>query len=273
MYPLLFEFSPGHPLNSWLLMALMGIWTCYFSISNDLKRKGISNQQIRIGTLGGVITWFIGAHIGQLTTVGGPSEAVRSGFQLSGFVLYGGLIALVAYGGFYWWLLGWKRKLSLVELWDIASLGVAWAFMWGRIGCTLYGCCYGSPSGSWPGYLLNEEHWDHKNQSFPKALQGIRLHPATLYESIGFLFIIGIMLWIRHVEKKKPGSFWPGQSGLICWTLYGVIRFFLEFIRFDLRGPSHFGLSPSQWISVFIVGLGLWGLTQMNLTNPKKKVK
>jgi len=90
--------------------------------------------------------------------------------------------------------------------------------------------------------------------------QGIALHPTQLYES-GFallLFVVLEILWL----KRKPRI--PG--GLMAfWVLgYAIFRFFVEFVRFDPRGGTLFGvLAPSQVVSLALVaGLAIWFVLQ-----------
>lgn len=244
------------PLITWTVFALIGAWVAYFSLRASLARARIPSIQVTIFFLGATAAWFLGAYGVHGLTVGRPYYVFLHKFQFAGYVLYGGVAATIAYGAAAWFALGWHKRMRVQELWDEGALALAWALFFGRIGCTLYGCCYGSPSGSWPGYLLSTEHWDYPNRSFPETLRGVHLHYATVYEALGLLAIIGCLYWARRVETRRPGTFPPGVTGWICWIGYGVVRFLCEFVRGDPRGASHLGLTFSQWSAVVTVSLG-----------------
>jgi len=261
MYPILMNFS-GHILSSWVFMAVIGTWAAVFSIQYDLEKRKIPFWQFLVFMGGMLACWFAGAQLGQILTVGTSTVRLQKNLQVSGLMLYGGVLSCILSGAILWWVLGWPRKLLIQELWDCGTLALCWAFLFGRIGCALYGCCYGTPSGSWPGYLLNADRWpsrwDVTAHPFPRELLGVTLHPTPLYEAFGFFGILVALTWIRSQEEKKPGRFPPGVPGWICWISYGIVRFFLEFIRLDPRGPLHFGLSPSQCIALTMVSIGVF---------------
>ena len=77
-------------------------------------------------------------------------------------------------------------------------------------------------------------------------------HPTFLYESIGLLIILGILLALL---KKNP-------SVLFGWylILYSSLRFFIEYARIDsdMWGP----LTIAQWASIGIVIIGVWLITK-----------
>lgn len=235
------------PLISWTVLALVGGWAAYFSLRASLRRARVPSGQITVFFLGAVAAWFVSAYLAHGWTVGRqPSE----NSLFAGYVLYGGVFGTFAYGLAAWFVLGWRRWLPVESLWDEGALALAWALFFGRIGCTLYGCCYGSPSHGFPGYELSEAHWDYANRSFPAGLQGVKLHFATLYEAAGLLAIVAGSYAMRG--RSLP----PGVRGWYCWIAYAATRFLCEFLRGDPRGSALFGLSPSQWASLALIGAG-----------------
>ena len=94
------------------------------------------------------------------------------------------------------------------------------------------------------------------------APAGVKLLPTQLLSSAGDFVITAILLW--YYKKRKH----VGDVGVLYMILYGVGRFFIEFLRSDDRGG--FGaLSTSQWISIVIVG-GALILAWMNRKNAEK---
>ena len=76
------------------------------------------------------------------------------------------------------------------------------------------------------------------------------MHPTQIYESLGSLFLIAVVLDPLAARRKR----YDGQVFLAFVALYAVARFVLEFWRDDDRG-GFWGLSTSQ-----LVGLGLLAL-------------
>ncbi len=158
----------------------------------------------------------------------------------SGLVFYGGLIG-AALGAIIYIK---KFKTPCSEMLDIAFAGVPLFHSFGRIGCFMAGCCYGT------------EYHGPFSVVFPEgnigmAPAGIELLPVQLIEAA-----VNLILWaVLVVVYNKTVRRWL-TSGLylIC---YGILRFILEFFRGDLiRGHISF-LSSSQFISFFIIAAGV----------------
>lgn len=154
-----------------------------------------------------------------------------------GFVIYGaiisGMLAIILYSKYKSW--------SLLDILDLAVPSVAIAQGFGRIGCFLAGCCYGAETTG-PLYVI-----------FPEgslAVPHVHLYPTQIYSSI-FDFILGIFLILYSRKTKECGKVF--SLYLIC---YSVGRFFIEFLRNDIRGNIGI-LSTSQFISIFTLILGI----------------
>ena len=158
-----------------------------------------------------------------------------------GWVVYGGILGGMLGG----WLYTKKYHLSFMKYfdWGMPSFALGQAF--GRIGCFMAGCCYGSETSSafsvvFPAHSL--------------APAGIPLIPTQLMSSAFDFGLCLVLLWI--VRNKK----WDGQVGCAYLILYSVGRFVIEFFRGDLIRGSIGVLSTSQFISifVFIFGIAMW---------------
>lgn len=154
-----------------------------------------------------------------------------------GYVFYGGLLgglAALFLGG----LLHRIRVLDYIEA-AVPCLPLAHGF--GRIGCHLASCCYGIPYNG-IGHVI------YHDPSFAPA--ETPLFPVQLLEAcVNFLLALVLFLFVR---RKK----------LTCWsvslylTAYAVIRFLLEFLRYDAAERGIIGpFSTSQWISLAILPL------------------
>ena len=153
----------------------------------------------------------------------------------SGFVFYGGLI-----GGLLCFLFAGKfhhinSKLYITHLIFL----IPWIHGFGRIGCFLAGCCYGIP---YDGPFAVQ---------FPEgslAPSDTTLFPVQLVEAI-CLLILAIVLAVLDLKKSYPHII------AIYFIVYGILRFLLEYVRYDAVRGHLLALSTSQWISLgFVVG-------------------
>lgn len=157
-----------------------------------------------------------------------------------GMVFYGGLIGGTAAGMFY--ILHFKTPVS--EMMDIAFAGVPLFHFFGRIGCFLSGCCYGTEYHGIFAVVFPEGNLGN-------APAGTELFPVQLLEAC-----LNLILWaVLTIVYRRTSRGWL-TSGLYFLS-YGIIRFITEFFRGDdIRG--HIGaLSVSQVISVFTAAVGI----------------
>ncbi len=130
-----------------------------------------------------------------------------------GFVFYGGFIgACVATVVF-----ARHRRVPLWKLADVMAPSVALGHAFGRVGCFMNGCCYGSAcSLSW-AVQYPAGHLAHSHPT----------HPVQLYEAAGNLLIFAGLSW-GFGRRKRDGQIW-------WWYVlgYGVMRFGVEFFRGD----------------------------------------
>jgi phosphatidylglycerol:prolipoprotein diacylglycerol transferase len=106
----------------------------------------------------------------------------------------------------------------------------------GRIGCFLAGCCYGSQC----------------DLPWSMTIEGVHRHPVQLYETI-YLLAFGIFI-LRSSKKVQLQS----SIASIYLIYYSLGRFILEYFRGDdIRGVFWLNLSTSQYISVFLLLIGL----------------
>ena len=124
------------------------------------------------------------------------------------------------------------KALKFVSL-IIPSIVLAHAF--GRIGCFCGGCCYGKVTDSIFGV------------KFPFLDE--KVLPTQLFESIFDFILFTIMVVFR--KKIKYHNF------EIYFIVYGIFRFFNEFLRGDDRGATSSVLSPAQLLSIGIVIAGI----------------
>lgn len=168
----------------------------------------------------------------------------------NGGIFYGGLLFGILFSYFY------VKKYFRGDEWrvlDLVGMGAAIGHSIGRLGCFCAGCCYGIPTTLPWGVKF------HYLGGKPHPFREIPVHPTQLYES--FLNLINFIILLYIYKRKK----FNGQVGLLYLINYGIIRFFLEYIRNDggrgylIKGSSRLtSLSYPQLISFLIVVISLF---------------
>ena len=183
---------------------------------------------------------------------------------VAGHVFYGGLLGGFLAGAAATLIAYPHDRKSFLKTADAASICVANGLWLTRIGCFFEGCCFGRPSqlfgvrfpqGSKTMFTLFHIDPEHTNLFTDTP----PLIPTQLIHSFSNLVIFIVLL--RLACSKEPKE--PGFISAVFLLSYSVTRFFIEFLRYDIRG-SFLMFSTSQWISIilFIAGLMLWKKTK-----------
>jgi phosphatidylglycerol:prolipoprotein diacylglycerol transferase len=252
MHPVLFEFGPVRIFTYGFFLAVAFLSAVYLA-SREAGRLGLPVARFYDLCFYLILSAIVGSRLVYVllewpTFVAHPLKV----FALweGGLVFHGGVILALIIAFFYMrrHALPWRTTL------DALALGSPVGQFFGRIGCFMAGCCYGSPSKvPWAVTFTN-----------PESLCPVKepLHPAQLYEAFLALGVFGVLYSLR--ARKR----FPGQLALTYLCLAGLVRFFVEFFRnpFDYRGPVLWGWMPmTQAIALAIaiisgVLLGWWGL-------------
>jgi phosphatidylglycerol:prolipoprotein diacylglycerol transferase len=127
-----------------------------------------------------------------------------------------------------------------IDFWDLLDAGVIFAAVGqpiGRLGNVMNGEILGPPSNlPWAIRYTNPA-------SMAPSL-GVPYQPANLYEAVGTLLILAVLLYLRHRKVA------PGILGLTYLVLYPVSQLILFHWRTDYETPAI-----------------LWGLKQAQLTS------
>lgn len=158
-----------------------------------------------------------------------------------GFVVYGGIIGGIIAGIVYCRI----KKQNFLDTFDLVVPSIALAQGIGRIGCFLAGCCYGCETDSAFSITF------HNSQYAPND---VALVPTQLISSGLNLIHFAVLMFIASKTKKR------GVVGCCYLIFYSIGRFILEFYRGDLIRGSVGKLSTSQFISIFLVVIGVVAL-------------
>jgi phosphatidylglycerol:prolipoprotein diacylglycerol transferase len=171
-------------------------------------------------------------------------------FWNGGLAYYGGLLVGTVFG------IAFLRRESFPvgKGVDLVGAVLPVGIFFGRLGCFLGGCCFGTPSHaafavSFPGGSPASYEQFESGLLADKQLPSLSVHPTQLYEAFGCLVIAAWLLLIVHPRKR-----FDGQVLLLFLMAYAALRFGIEFWRADDRG-AWLGLSTSQLIGLVIVAL------------------
>ena len=177
-----------------------------------------------------------------------PSEIFSLQMLQAGGVFYGGVLAALATAVYYMR----KHHMPALRTCDTFAPGLALGHAIGRIGCFAAGCCYGKPTSHWWGVTFTNP----LANEISKTPLNTRIQPTQLFESaieLANFFILLVLLRRKKFEGQVIGAY---------LVLYGVARYFIEFIRDDPDRGSLFGgaMTGTQAISICLVIAGgiLW---------------
>ena len=191
-----------------------------------------------------------------------PSEIFSINTLQAGGVFSGGLLAAFAAAAWY----VWKHKMPALGTCDAFAPGLALGHAIGRIGCFAAGCCYGKPTQHWWGVVFHNP----LAKSITGTPLGVPLEPTQLFESAVELANFFFLMWLlkrRKFEGQVIGAF---------MFIYGVARFFLEYLRDDPGRGSVFGgaMTGTQLIAIGLVLAGglIWWLRPGSKAVPARTI-
>lgn len=136
--------------------------------------------------------------------------------------LIGGLLAAVIYCK--------VKKLEFFKIADIVAPSIA----------------LGQAIGRWGNFINQEAHGGPTNLPWGIMVDGVKVHPTFLYESV---WDFGLFLFLFNFRKNRK---YEGQTLFYYGILYSLGRFFIEGLRTD---SLMFGsLRMAQVISLAIIG-------------------
>lgn len=134
-------------------------------------------------------------------------------FRGGGLAIHGGLI----FGLLAAWLVCRHKKISVINAMDLALPTVALAQAIGR----------------WGNYFNGEAHGGPTDLPWAITVDGVKVHPTFLYESIWCMIIFAVLI----VLDNKPH--FVGKIACMYGILYSAERFCVEALRTDslMVGP------------------------------------
>ena len=153
-------------------------------------------------------------------------------FRAGGLAIHGGILFAVI--GIYFYTK--KKNLPLIDILDVMVPSLA----------------LGQAIGRWGNFVNGEAHGTPTNLPWAIIVDGVKVHPTFLYESIGD-FLIFLFLIIYRKKNPKKGI----QTG-VYFMSYGVLRFFVEGLRTDSLMIGSFRMAQLTSVVYLIVGIFLF---------------
>jgi phosphatidylglycerol:prolipoprotein diacylglycerol transferase len=254
MHPILFQVAGITVYSYGFLIALGAVAGVFYMAVQGKKELQLTFDKVNNLFLVIFIAAFVGGKV--FLFFEEPSSYISHPQKLlsgSGFVFYGSFLFAVP-------TMAWFFKRNLIhpyKMLDIMAITTCLVHMFGRIGCFMAGCCYGTVTNS----LFGVEFHDPACYADPL---NVPLHPVQLYEA-SYIFLVMSFLFIMRNRKQ-----FYGQLFLIYLLLYGGGRFMLEYVRGDAgRGFVMKDLvSHSQFIAliiIIVVSFVYWRWSKTNL--------
>lgn len=154
-------------------------------------------------------------------------------FRGGGLAIHGAIIGAVIVAIIF------TRKRNL-DFWQIADIAAPSLIL-------------GQAIGRWGNYINQEAYGTPTDLPWGIMIDGVKVHPTFLYESIGNFIIFLILLWYRRKRAKASGEVF-----LLYIMLYSLVRFFVEGLRTDslMLGP----IRVAQLISISAIIISFYFL-------------
>ena len=210
-----------------ILMAT-GMVLGVFIALREAKRLGIKEDDILNLAIIAIPCGLIGARLYYVIFnwsyySGNISEILN--FRGGGMAIHGALIGGILAGFIYTKI----KKINFFKMADTVMIGIP----------------LGQAIGRWGNYINGEAHGGPTSLPWGIMVNGVKVHPTFLYESI---WDLAIFIFIWSFRKKKK---YEGQLAIYYLILYSLGRFFIEGLRTDslMIGP----LRMAQVISLITI--------------------
>jgi len=231
-----FNFDPvafsvfGIEIRWYALIIIAGMLLGTYFAKKEFVRRGFDEDFIYdvlfviipIGILGARF-WYVLFEWDYYSQNPGQILNIRGG----GLAIHGGII----FGSLALYLYGKKKNVPFLDMTDMLVPSLA----------------LGQGIGRWGNFMNQEAHGGPTDLPWGIIIDGQKVHPTFLYESIGDIIIFLILI---NAIKKNPNK---GKITSLYLIAYGILRFLVEGLRTDslYLGP----IRTAQLISiVFILG-------------------
>ncbi len=229
MNPVAFEIF-GIEVRWYGIIISFGLLMATLVAMRESKRVGIEEEDILDLLLAAVPAAIIGARIYYVIFSwdyykGDFMKIINT--REGGLAIHGALIASILVGIIF-------CRVKKINFWKLADL-------------TGPSIILGQAIGRWGNYANGEAHGGPTNLPWAIIVQGQKVHPTFLYESLWDFAVFLFLLWYRKRKKAE------GEVFLLYLALYSLGRFFIEGLRTDslMFGP----IRVAQLISIITIAI------------------
>ena len=256
------RFTNAIPIFGYGLMMCLGFIAATLLAARRVERAGFSPETVWDLTFRFLISGVGGARLFYLLQHGdrvfkdcksaGDYFVAAINLPDGGLVLYGGVIAGAAV---YWWFCR-SRHLPAWKLGDLIVPSIFLGIAFGRVGCFLYGCCFGDRCDLPWAVEFPVDGVPFKAQVqrgfLPEdATASLPIHPTQLYSVIDGVLLCLLTLAYYPIRARD------GSVVTLALLTYPVTRFFVERLRGDEMGQFGTSLTIAQWISLAMLAGGI----------------
>ena len=232
---------------------LVGLWTASRRcVLDKLVGKVISDLGVWI-----ILAGMIGARAMHVVTyweeqyVDQPLSHLLD-FRGGGLVFHGGFIGAALAVILYTRLHG---KQPLWKIADAFAPSIPLGHALGRLGCLMYGCCFGTVCDL-PWAIQFPEHSPAFNllgQAPTDAAHSLYVHPTQIYSALLNVALYGGLAWLYRHKR------FDGQVFGLYLAGYSINRFVVEFFRGDYQAEQLWvgWVKPGQQLSLFLLPIGI----------------
>lgn len=147
-----------------------------------------------------------------------------------GLAIHGALIAAVLVTIIY-------SRIKKLSFWTLADMFAP-------------GIILGQGIGRWGNFVNQEAHGGPTNLPWGIIIDGQKVHPTFLYESLWNFLVFAFLLWFRKNKSKVKG-----ETFLLYIALYSLGRLFIEGLRTDSLMFLGFRIAQLMSLGIIIISI------------------
>jgi prolipoprotein diacylglyceryl transferase len=232
-------------LNAYGLMIALGAVAATWLVGRRLEaRKWGTRDDASAIAIWAVPAGVVGARLYHVVTDWERFDGrLLDAFKIwkGGLGIWGGLLVGTIVG--LW--VARRRGVGVGRLLTVAAPAIPLAQAIGRWGNWFNQELFGRATTLPWGLEIDEKH-------LPDGFElGTLFHPTFLYESLGCLALVVVLL---QIDRRIPLK--PGRLFAVYAAGYATLRFFVEGLRID-PAKSAGGLRLNQWVSIFVLAAAI----------------
>jgi len=230
-------------IGTYGVMMAVGFLVGYWLLAKEFRRRNVPIQMAESTVFICIVAGVLGAKLAYMFTEA-DNPTWKDLISGSGLTWHGGFILALLCVLVYWRV----KKMPLLVMLDSVAPMLATGYAAGRVGCQLAG------DGDY-GVACSVTDIDYSFcMSYPNGIVPTTetVHPTPVYETLTHLLLFAL-LWGLRKHIRRPGILF----GIYC-VGYGVLRFFIEFIRQSEGRPDRFlDLRDAQLVALGTLCVGL----------------